>query len=147
MAIPLRSHRFGVMSRRRALAALTATSALALMPITGRAASEAAAKSFLDLSRKVTGKSDLGEQFADRMLAAFETAGRSEGVAELIDGVDDPQLANDVVAAWYSGVSPDPDSSTVLAYQEALMWRALDYATPMAICGGAMGHWADPPAT
>ncbi len=124
MAIPLRSHRFGVMSRRRALAALTATSALALMPITGRAASEAAARSFLDLSRKMTGKSDLGEQFADRMLAAFETAGRGESVAALIDGGDDPQLANDVVAAWYSGVSPDPDSSTVLAYQEALMWRA-----------------------
>ncbi|WP_162497380.1 sugar dehydrogenase complex small subunit [Roseovarius dicentrarchi] len=135
------------MNRRRALAALTATSALALVPIASRAASDAGAKDFLDLSRRLTGKSDLGAPFANRMLAAFESVGRGEGISALIDGADDPDLANDVVAAWYSGASPDPDSPTVLGYQEALMWRALDYATPMAMCGGAMGHWADPPAT
>lgn len=147
MTNPARSQRSGVMSRRRALATLTATSALALMPITARAASEAAAKDFLDLSRKLTDKPDLGAHFANRMLTAFEAAGRGEGISALIDGADDPDLANDVVAAWYSGASPDPDSSTVLGYQEALMWRAIDYATPMAMCGGAMGHWGDPPAT
>ncbi len=147
MAISETSQRAGLMSRRRALAALTATSTLALMPWPRRASAEITGNAFLELSRQLTGKSDLGERMADRMLAAFDSAGRGQDVAALIDGADAHDLANDIVAAWYSGLSPDPDSSRVLSYRDALMWRALDYTKPMAVCGGAMGYWADPPST
>jgi hypothetical protein len=26
------------------------------------------------------------------------------------------------------------------------MWKAMSFAKPMGVCGGAFGHWAEPPA-
>lgn len=135
----------GAMSRRQMLGALASTSTLALIPWPGRAAADNGSGSFLKLSQQLTGKSDLNEDIAARMLAAFQDAGRGDDIAAQLDGAEQAELADDIVAAWYSGVSPDPDSAEVVSYQDALMWDAMDYTKPMAVCGGTMGYWADPP--
>ena len=50
------------------------------------------------------------------------------------------KVANELVAAWYSGMV---DGKVVL-YTDALVWTAMAYSKPMGICGGVTGYWADP---
>ena len=50
------------------------------------------------------------------------------------------KVANELVAAWYSGMV---DCKVVL-YTDALVWTAMAYSKPMGICGGVTGYWADP---
>ena len=50
------------------------------------------------------------------------------------------KIANDLVAAWYSGMV---DGKVVL-YTDALVWSAMTYSKPMGICGGVTGYWAEP---
>jgi hypothetical protein len=104
------------------------------------------AERFLALSERLTGKDDLSGDIATAMLEAFKATGRADELAALVDGADNQEPANEIVAAWYSGVSPDPDSNEVLTYTDALMWQAMSYTKPMGYCGGAMGYWAEPPA-
>lgn len=104
-------------------------------------------ETFVTLSQKLTGKQDLDAEYVSQFLRAFEAVGKGGDLASLAAGEDHPQLANEIVAAWYTGVSPDPASEEVVTYTEALMWPAMSYTKPMGYCGGAMGYWADPPAT
>ncbi|MGJ8571561.1 MAG: sugar dehydrogenase complex small subunit [Hoeflea sp.] len=101
---------------------------------------------FIKLSQELTGKSDLDADYASRMIKAYEMIGKSDDIAALADGYEDPQLANEIVAAWYSGLSPDPESNEVITYTDALMWEAMSFTKPMGYCGGEMGYWAEPPA-
>lgn len=101
---------------------------------------------FLALSERLTRKDDLSADLATSMLEAFKTTGKANDLTALANGDDNQDLANEVVAAWYSGVSPDPDSNDVLTYTDALMWQAMTFSKPMGYCGGAMGYWAEPPA-
>jgi len=101
---------------------------------------------FVRLSQKLTGKPDLDADYASEMLKAFKAIGKIEDIAALAQGPDNPELANDIVAAWYSGVSPDPDSDEVITYTDALMWEAMSFSKPMGYCGGETGYWAEPPA-
>ncbi len=80
------------------------------------------------------------------MLKAFEAVGKSDGIAALADGSEDKEMGNAIVAAWYSGVSPDPESGEVITYTDALMWQAMSFTKPMGYCGGETGYWAEPPA-
>ncbi len=132
---------------RRAM--LTAGSALALTSAIqwpAQAATGMDADAFLALSKELTGKVDLDGDIAAKMLNAFETIGKADEIAALANGQVKPDLGNDIVAAWYSGFSPDPDSSEVVAYNDALMWQAMPYTKPMGQCGGETGYWAEPPA-
>ncbi|SOE16418.1 D-sorbitol dehydrogenase-like protein [Hoeflea halophila] len=124
---------------------------LALATVAGWPGSAYAAtidvETFLTLSQTLTGNEDLDAEYASQFLKAFEAAGKGDDLASLAAGGDHQQLANEVVAAWYTGVSPDPESEEVVTYTDALMWPAMSYTKPMGYCGGAMGYWADPPAT
>lgn len=129
---------------------LVGGSALALASFAGwpRHASAAAidTDAFIKLSQDLTGKPDLDADYASRMLDAFKAIGKSDDVAALADGSENPELENDIVAAWYSGLSPDPDSNEVITYTDALMWEAMSFTKPMGYCGGETGYWAEPPA-
>ncbi len=83
------------------------------------------------------------------ILDAFVTAGRGEDIVSLA-GDPAPQqsqtkLANAIVAAWYSGLSPLPGAREVTGFNEALVWTALSYTKPWGSCGGETGYWGDAP--
>jgi hypothetical protein len=135
-------------TRRGLLSAASAIAVLSLTQMPGRAfAANLDLKAFLSLSQKLVGQDDLSEDIAAEMLKAFGSIGNEDDLAALADGTDDEALSNAILAAWYTGVSPDPDDLKDLTYTDALMWQAMDYTKPMGYCGGAMGYWAEPPAT
>ncbi|WP_239479965.1 sorbitol dehydrogenase family protein [Actibacterium sp. 188UL27-1] len=108
-------------------------------------AQNVAPDAFLKLSEAMTGAGGLSDDIASDMLSAFEAAGKGSDIAALLDGEADRPLENEIVAAWYSGVSPNPDDDTVLTYTDALMWSAMTYTKPLGFCGGGMGYWTEPP--
>ncbi|GAB5460466.1 sugar dehydrogenase complex small subunit [Hoeflea alexandrii] len=134
-------------TRRHLLIGGSATALAAFAQWPGAAsAAELDPERFLALSERLTRKDDLSGDIATAMLEAFKATGRADELASLVDGTDNQELADEIVAAWYSGVSPDPDSNDVLTYTDALMWQAMSFTKPMGYCGGAMGYWAEPPA-
>lgn len=135
------------MTRRSLLSAVSAVSLLSLMQVPGRAyAANLDLDAFLALSEKLVGQEDLSNDIAGEMLNAFTAVGKEDGLSALADGTKNDALSAEIVEAWYTGVSPDPDDLEVLTYTDALLWRAMDYTKPMGYCGGAMGYWAEPPA-
>ncbi|MDF1609200.1 sugar dehydrogenase complex small subunit [Hoeflea sp. YIM 152468] len=135
-------------TRRSVLTGGTALAVSGFAPWPGKAfAATVDIDDFLDLSIKLTGNPDLAAEDAAKMLQAFKSIGKAEELAALVEGNANPDLSNGIVAAWYSGVSPDPESNEVITYTEALMWPAMSYSKPMGYCGGATGYWADPPAS
>ncbi|AML53757.1 ribonucleotide-diphosphate reductase subunit alpha [Falsihalocynthiibacter arcticus] len=100
---------------------------------------------FLKLSQDLTQVDKLDADFAAAMLEAYETAGKGDAVAALVNGQGNDDLANDIVGKWYSGTSPNPDSEQVVTYTDAQMWYAMTYTKPMGYCGGGVGYWADVP--
>lgn len=134
------------LTRRRLLSAASAASLLSLTQFPARAfAADIELSDFIALSQKLTGRDDLAEDIARGMLNAFSAIGRDGDIADMIAGESNDELAGAIIAAWYSGKSPDPDALDVLTYTDALTWQAIEYTKPMAYCGGAMGYWADPP--
>jgi hypothetical protein len=55
------------------------------------------------------------------------------------------ELADAIVAAWYSGVYDTGHGQAVASFDQALLWNALSFTKPFAQCGGVTGYWADPP--
>jgi hypothetical protein len=105
---------------------------------------------FLDLSKALTGTADLDAGIADVLLAGFLAAGSGPGLARLAANGGkasgrDADLANAVVAAWYSGIYDTGHGQAVASFDQALMWRALTFTKPFGECGGDTGYWADPP--
>lgn len=134
-------------TRRNILIGGSALAVTAFVNWPGEAsAAELDVETFLELSQELTGQQDLDADYAAEMLEAYKAIGKAADIAELASGSENPELANDIVAAWYSGVSPDPDSNEVITYTEALMWGAMSFTKPMGYCGGQTGYWADPPA-
>jgi hypothetical protein len=134
------------LTRRGLLSAVSAMSVLSLSQWPERAfAAELDVDAFFALSQELVGQSDLSKDLATKMLSAFSASDRADRVSALAAGESDDELANSIVASWYTGESPDPDDLEVLTYTDALIWQAMDYTKPMAYCGGAMGYWADPP--
>ncbi|MFI0845165.1 sugar dehydrogenase complex small subunit [Mesorhizobium sp. IMUNJ 23232] len=107
------------------------------------------ADQFIALSARLTETpaSSLDTTTAGKLLEAFLANGRGPGLALLATDtqVDTGTVANDVVAAWYSGVVDTQDGQALAGFTDALMWNALDFTKPFAYCGGEMGYWADPP--
>jgi hypothetical protein len=92
---------------------------------------------------------DLDAAVAGQLLAGFVSLGRG---AELLVLAADPKtrggaLANDVVAAWYSGDYATNKGAAAFDLTAALLWKSLDFAKPPGTCGGATGYWAEPPQT
>ena len=134
------------LTRRRLLSAVSAISVLSLTQMPGRAfAANLDVEAFLALSQKLVGQDELIEEIAAEMLKAFAAAGRMDVISELAESNSNDAVADEIVAAWYTGESPDPDDPEVLTYTEALIWQAMDYTKPLAVCGGGVGYWGEPP--
>lgn len=134
------------LTRRGLLSAVSAISVLSLAQVPGRAfAANLDVNAFLALSQKLVGQDDLDQDIADEMLTAFAAAGRVDAISGLVEGDGDTAVASEIVAAWYTGESPDPDDLQVLTYTEALIWQAMDYTKPQAHCGGGVGYWGERP--
>ncbi|MCB5174804.1 sorbitol dehydrogenase family protein [Microvirga lenta] len=104
---------------------------------------------FKALSARLTGAEpgDLDSDVAATILKGLTSIGRGPGLVMLTENpnVSAGTVAEDIVAAWYSGVC-DTDRGEVLAtFTGALVWNALDYTKPFGSCGGETGYWADPP--
>jgi hypothetical protein len=152
---------------RRTLLKLLASSAVAghalRAPMLASAASDTGLQpaDFAALSSALTGYPVDDADLALHMAAAFDSPGQQAGLARLsrlltetpgtnfdaalrASGLE--PLANELVAAWNSGIVKTAQGEKVVAYTGALMWKAMSFAKPMGVCGGAFGHWADPPA-
>ena len=107
------------------------------------------ADQFIALSARLTGTdaANLDTTMAAKLLQAMLATGRGPGLTLLATDtqVDTGSVANDVVAAWYSGIVDTGKGPAVAGFTEALMWNALDFTKPFAYCGGETGYWADPP--
>jgi hypothetical protein len=139
-----------MLDRRDVLKALAAFS---LAP--NALAQGANAASFAQLSSTLTGSPQLDPNDAAKVLRAFATPARRASLrtlATLVAATPPSQLdaaitahkldklADDLVAAWYSGLV---DGKVVL-YAQALVWNAMTFSKPMGVCGGVTGYWAQP---
>ena len=142
-----------MIDRRTLLRALAALGASALAP--GSHAQGLDAGAFAKVAAALTGYPQPDPATAAKVMRAFATPQRLVSLRALMtlvastpsDGLDAAisarkldKMANDLVAAWYSGMV---DGKVVL-YTEALVWTAMTYSKPMGICGGVTGYWADP---
>jgi hypothetical protein len=55
------------------------------------------------------------------------------------------ELAKSIVSVWYSGLLGTGERTRVLAYEEALAWRATGFAKAPGTCG-EFGDWIEKPA-
>ncbi|WP_324754309.1 sugar dehydrogenase complex small subunit [Roseovarius sp. Pro17] len=134
------------LTRRGLLSAVSAMSVLSLSQWPGRAlAADLDVDAFLALSQELVGQDNLSTDIASSMLTAFSAIGREDDISALAAGESDDDLANSIVASWYTGESPDSDDLQMLSYTDALIWQAMDYTKPLAFCGGGVGYWSDPP--
>jgi Membrane bound FAD containing D-sorbitol dehydrogenase len=126
--------------------ALTAA-ATAGFPPSLWAQAEVMVDEFLTLSQRLTGASGLDRSMAQMLLGGFLASGNGPGLRALVhepSGSLAP-LADAIVAAWYSGVYDTGSGQAVADFTGALVWNALDFTKPFAVCGGDIGYWADPP--
>jgi hypothetical protein len=55
------------------------------------------------------------------------------------------ELADRLVALWYSGMTATPGDQRVLSFTSAAAWTATGYAKPPTYCAPRFGSWADRP--
>jgi hypothetical protein len=122
------------------------------------AQSQVTPEQFLALSERLTATPKLDMGVATTILGGFLATGHGNELSKLVAEGRAPvtPLANAVVAAWYSGVCatmPKDDGASpagqpvqiVATFDGALLWNALTFTKPFAMCGGETGYWADPP--
>jgi Membrane bound FAD containing D-sorbitol dehydrogenase len=103
---------------------------------------------FRALSARLTGAAvaALNATAAGKLLDGLMSTGRGPALARL---AADPRvgagtLANDIVAAWYSGSYDSGAGVAAIDLTDALLWNALDFTKPPGVCGGQAGYWAEP---
>jgi hypothetical protein len=139
------------MLNRRTL--LQALAACALSPNALAQASDAAW--FAQLSSALTGYLQLDPDAVGKLVRAFATPARRASLRTLatlaattpaaqldaaITAHKLDKIADDLAAAWYSGMV----DGKVILYTQALVWNAMTFSKPMGICGGVTGYWAEP---
>jgi hypothetical protein len=106
---------------------------------------------FLALSEKLTGVAKLDADVAKTLLGGFLATGNGAAIAEMVADektfTSHTDVANAIVAAWYSGLYNTKDGQAVSDFTGALVWTALDFTKPWAECGGDTGYWAEAPGT
>ena len=104
---------------------------------------------FRALSARLTGASltDLNATAAAKLLDGFLSMGRGADLARLAadPGARAGPLADDIVAAWYSGNYHTAAGLASIGLPSALLWDALNYTKPSGFCGGLTGYWGDAP--
>jgi hypothetical protein len=142
-----------MIDRRTLLKALAAAGASSLVP--GAKAQAQYAGAFARLSAALTGYPAADATSAGKLMRAFATPQRAGSLRALVAIASSTpaadldaaiaarnldHVANELVAAWYTGMV---DGKVVLD-TDAYVWRAMTYAKPMGICGGVTGYWAEP---
>jgi hypothetical protein len=148
--------------RRKLLQALASLSTVSFADLFGTAAQAATlpVDQFAALSAKLTGYAPADPSVAARLLAVFTNPARMaslERLAAVVAATPDAQLdaalrtqgldtiADELVAAWYSGVVKNGDKQQLVLYTDAYVWSAMTFSKPMGLCGGAFGYWSKPP--
>lgn len=153
------------LSRRRLLAVACASAALGGVLLSPAARTWAALtpqaekelESFMTLSQRLTGRSNLDPRIGQRLfqaLAQRDTA-LKQSLAELIERLGDAPdswnerqqwLARQILGGWYLGQVGDDTSATVVTYEQALMFRAVDDVLVIrSYCPNKPGFWAAQP--
>jgi hypothetical protein len=103
------------------------------------------------LSARLTGASltDLAAGASAKLLDGFLSTERGAELARLAadPGAKTGALADEIVAAWYSGNYHTATGLASFGLANALLWNALDFTKPSGVCGGATGYWGDAPQT
>jgi len=149
------------LSRRRLLGAAcvgAATGALLLSPVAPAwAAAETELAVFMDLSKRLTGRSDLDARFGQRLYdtlvkrdTGFATSlGELQGkLGKTPQGLSEKaqDAARQILSAWYLGMVGSDYTATVVSYPDALMFKAAGgILKPRAFCFGMPGSWAEKP--
>ena len=123
---------------------------------------------FLQLSRFLTGRSDLDPETGRRLNAVLSAArpgfaaevsacagfARAHGMTKVEPLAaalrqQNPKLADvlhAIVSAWYTGVAGDGPGTKVVAYRDALMFATVgDVLTAPSYCRAAPGDWTSKP--
>lgn len=118
------------------------------VPLRSAARNTVTVDEFRSLSARLTEArlSDLDATAAAKLLDGFVLMGRSAELAPLVaGGANNGTLADEIVAAWYSGSYATAGGLAAFDLTDALVWDALDFTKPPGLCGGAPGYWAAPP--
>jgi hypothetical protein len=91
----------------------------------------------------------LADQYGDNDLRRLSELLRSaalQDVDRLVASSGLHRLAKSIVSVWYSGMFGTGEKARMLAYEEALAWRATGYAKAPGTCG-EFGDWiTEPPS-
>lgn len=134
--------------RRALLIRCVALTGFALWPTLGVSTPRFGLKRFIALSAQLTGRhpQDLDQEMAVRLLRIFEQRGLTLRLAQLARSPSrHPVLAQELIAAWYTGVCQTASGSTVVAFNEALLWDVADFLHAPSTCGGPTNYWSLPP--
>lgn len=153
------------LSRRRLLAVACASAAVGgmLLSPAGRSwaaltpQAEAELSSFITLSQRLTGRSNLDPRIGQRLfeaLAQRDTA-LKQSLAELQTRLGDVPaswserqqwLARQILGGWYLGMIGDDENARVVTYENALMFKAVDDVLVIrSYCPNKPGFWAAQP--
>jgi hypothetical protein len=150
------------MNRRELLA--VAGAVLAALGSPGRATAQSAASAFIPISTEAFHDLTLAlTGYAPRdpsMVGAFHEAFASEltqldRLYEILvaepDRSDWPKaiedaglapLAEQLIAAWYTGIVGEGEAARVITYIDAFVWYAVGYTKPPSTCDTDFGAWA-----
>jgi hypothetical protein len=136
-------------TRRSLIVGTTSTAATAAgFPNAARSSETITLNAFRALSARLTGTdaARLDPTAAAKLLDGFISLGRGPDLAVLATqpGADRGSLADDIVAAWYSGRYASRAGPATIDLTQALLWTALDFTKPPGACHGKTGYWAEP---
>jgi hypothetical protein len=141
--------RVQTISRRSIILGGTSAATLALgFPLRSAARDTVTVDEFRSLSARLTEArvSDLNMTAAAKLLDGFLSMGRGAELAALIaGGASSGALAEEIIAAWYSGSYATAAGLAAFNLTDALVWNALDFTKAPGLCGGGTGYWAAPP--
>jgi hypothetical protein len=83
-----------------------------------------------------------GEDF--RRIALASQSDNSQEIERLVAELGVRDLAQSILSVWYSGMLGTGEGARVLAYEDALAWRATGYAKAPGTCG-EFGDWTTKP--
>ena len=128
-----------------------ALSAASAFPFFAGANETITVEEFRALSARLTGASltDLNATASAKLLDGFLSTGRGADLARLAadSGAKAGPLADDIVAAWYSGNYRTATGLASIGLPGALLWDALNFTKPSGFCGGLTGYWVEAPQT
>jgi hypothetical protein len=134
-------------ARRGLIIGGASAATVAVVPLPAGAQDTITVDQFRALSARLTGVAvaDLDPIAAGKLLAGFISLGRGGNLARLVadPGLTGGALADDIVAAWYSGSYVTRAGEAAIDLRNALVWKALDFTKPRGECGGATGYWAE----